>query len=48
MKIYTPKRNDFVIIAEGEIVSFERLLKSYRLCQRMWLEVKYENRVQPK
>ena len=46
MKIYKPAKTDLVIIAEGELVSFERLLNSYRLCQRMWLETKYERQRQ--
>ena len=45
MKIYDNiKKEDYIKIANGEIVSFERLLKSYRLCQRMWLEIRQNER----
>lgn len=46
MKIYDIKKEDFIKIAEGEMVSLERLIKSYRLCQKMWLEIKYERQRQ--
>ena len=41
MKIYHKiQKEDWILIGKDELVTLDKLLKCYRVCQKMWLEVK--------